>query len=113
MGKPKQSEPPQRPELKGEDLEKMRQESMAILVVRFKNCKDSKRFWSKCGQRKHRNISEAVNYLMWLVNGYKKWRGRVETAAIFDARIIKSGESANKIYQYENSCWQISQPIEW
>lgn len=96
-----------RPPMKPEELAKMKEDSMALLVVEFHNNPGQKRFWSKCGQRKHRNINEAINYLMWLVQGYKKWQGTIHTAAIFDARLSKSGSLSNRIYKFENNIWSL------
>lgn len=103
----------QRPPMKPEELAKMKEDSMAILEVEFHNSPGSKRFWSKCGQRKHRNVNEAMNYLMWLVSNFKPWQGMVHRAAIFDARNIKTSSAANKVYQFENGSWKLEQPITW
>lgn len=103
-----------RPTMKPDEVKKMREESMAILEVEFHNSPGSKRFWSKCGQRKHKNISEAITHLMWLVTEFPKWKGMVAKAAIFDARVKKYSCAENKIYQYENrKGWTLEQPIVW
>jgi hypothetical protein len=102
-----------RPQMKPEERAIMIESSMAILEVEFHNSPGSKRFWSKCNQRKHRNISDAINYLMWMVNNFKPWQGTIHRAAIFDARTLKDSQSSNKLYQYERNQWNLEQPITW
>ena len=103
-----------RPTMQPHEVQKMRDESMAILEVEFHNSPGSKRFWSKCGQRKHNTVNEAINYLMWLVTDYPKWKGAIAKAAIFDARVIKKSCADNKIYQWEHKKgWSLERPIDW
>lgn len=96
-----------KPAMKPEDKEKMINESMAVLQVQFHNQTRPLKFWSKCGQRKHRNINEAINHLMWMVSGYDKWKGTIHSAAIFDTREVKTSGSYNKVYQFENNRWEL------
>lgn len=113
--KPKNRFNAQRPALKPEDNQKMIDDSRALLIVEFhvQEKPGGKAFWSKCGQRKHKNMNDAINYLIWLVSGYEKWKGKVLRAAIFDTRVIKTGHGANKIYQFDNGFWQADQPFTW
>ncbi|MPR36523.1 hypothetical protein GBK04_25085 [Cytophagaceae bacterium SJW1-29] len=94
--------------MKDDDREAMIRESRACMSVKFHNNPKSMLFWSKCNQRKqHRSLSDAVNYLMWLVNEYKDWQGCVATAAIFDTRSDKGTSASNKMYQYERGRWEL------
>ena len=101
-----------RPALPEPKREEMIRESQACLVVQFRNNAQSTKFWSKCGQRKHRHIGDAINYLMWLVNDYKPWQGQVAKAAIFDTRGTKASSGTNKVYQYDGS-WKLENPVTW
>ncbi len=96
-----------------DEREKMITTSMAMIVVEFNNNPVPMKMWSKCAQRKHVDISQAINYLMWMVSNFKPWQGQVHRAAIFDARNIKKPCAANKIYQYEKGAWRLEQPITW
>lgn len=103
----------ERKPLPDDKREEMIRESQACLVVRFHNQTRDSKFWSKCGQRKHRNIGDAINYLMWMVNEQKSWQGQVERAAIFDTRATKHISGDNKVYQYERNSWKIEKPVNW
>ncbi|TDB69083.1 hypothetical protein [Arundinibacter roseus] len=104
----------QRKPLTDEKRQQMINESRACMVVQFHNNPKQMKMWSKCNQRKHRNIGDAINYLMWLVNEYKNWKGCVCSAAIFDTRATKNTGAENKIYQFERGHWVLeSSNISW
>ena len=90
----------------------MIRESQACLVVRFHNQTRDSLFWSKCGQRRHRGLDDAVNYLMWMVNEYKPWQGQIARAAIFDTRSTKDRSGENKLYQYDRF-WKLEKSLPW
>lgn len=91
----------------------MIRESQACLVVRFHNQTRDSKFWSKCNQRKHRHIGDAINYLMWMVNEYKPWQGQIARAAIFDTRSKKQTSGENKVYQYDGKFWKLEKAPTW
>ncbi|TDB64384.1 hypothetical protein [Arundinibacter roseus] len=102
-----------RPPLSENDRAELIDTSMACMVVQFHNNASQVKRWSKCKQRKHRHIGDAVNYLMWLVNEYEPWSGCVASAAIFDTQHTKTTGAGNKVYQYEKGSWKLVNPISW
>ena len=103
----------ERKPLPDDKREEMIRESRACLVVRFHNQPRDSKFWSKCNQRKHRNVGDAINYLMWMVNEYKPWQGQVARAAIFDTIATKETTGANKVYQYDGKFWKLEKSPTW
>lgn len=83
------------------------------MVVKFHDGNIWSKWSNEYKQPKIRNISDAINEMFRIVEGFK---GAVASAAIFDMRDsapeYRRG-AHNKIYQYENRVWKLEQNFTW
>ncbi|GAB2780532.1 hypothetical protein GCM10027275_25100 [Rhabdobacter roseus] len=93
--------------------QKAKQKSMAscYMVVKFHDGNQWSKWSNEWAQPRIRNINDAINEMFRIMEQY--FKGRVHSAAIFDTRMTKDARADNKIYQYENGCWQIEKPFTW